>query len=231
MKKTVVLGVLFILPLVVYLFFASGVTNFGKLPILNPRIDWSEGSSAAALEGKISLIIFLGDAVSENKGYLFNFNQKIYKRFSEYECEARRYHNEFDYVVHRDRTFNKAAIFSSTQDSGNLELDYNTGQISLISKYPITNPDNKSQKILVTNYQDKYTINYFYNRVLINNYNNVIRKWDTLQITRLNTTNVVKFSGKNTLEYLSGVGLTVQLTQDKDTHFRFLVNILVSKNG
>lgn len=85
MKKTVVLGVLFILPLVVYLFFASGVTNFGKLPILNPRIDWSEGSAAAALEGKISLIIFLGDAVSENKGYLFNFNQKIYKRFSEFE--------------------------------------------------------------------------------------------------------------------------------------------------
>lgn len=85
MKKTVVLGVLFILPLVVYLFFASGVTNFGKLPILNPRIDWSEGSSAAALEGKISLIIFLGNAVSENKGYLFNFNQKIYKRFSEFE--------------------------------------------------------------------------------------------------------------------------------------------------
>lgn len=85
MKKTVVLGVLFILPLVVYLFFASGVTNFGKLPTLNPRIDWPEGSAAAELEGKISLIIFLGNAVSENKGYLFNFNQKIYKRFSEFE--------------------------------------------------------------------------------------------------------------------------------------------------
>lgn len=85
MKKTVVLGVLFILPLVVYLFFASGVTNFGKLPTLNPRIDWSKGSAATALEGKISLIIFLGNAVSENKGYLFNFNQKIYKRFSEFE--------------------------------------------------------------------------------------------------------------------------------------------------
>lgn len=85
MKKTVVLGVLFILPLVVYLFFASGVTNFGKLPTLNPRIDWPEGFAAAELEGKISLIIFLGNAVSENKGYLFNFNQKIYKRFSEFE--------------------------------------------------------------------------------------------------------------------------------------------------
>lgn len=85
MKKTLVLGVLFILPLVVYLFFASGVTNFGKLPTLNPRIDWSKGPDAATLEGKISLIIFLGNAVSQNKGYLFNFNQKIYKRFSEFE--------------------------------------------------------------------------------------------------------------------------------------------------
>ena len=85
MKKTVVLGVLFILPLVVYLFFASGVNNFGKLPTLTPKIYWSEASSASALEGKISLIIFLGNAVDENKGYLFNFNQKIYKRFSEFE--------------------------------------------------------------------------------------------------------------------------------------------------
>jgi hypothetical protein len=158
------------------------------------------------------------------------YNNKTLKTI-EYECEARRYHNEFDYAVHRDRTFNKAAIFSTTQDSGNLELDYNTGQISLISKYPITAPDNKSQKILVTNSQDKYTINYFYNRVLKNYYNSTIRKWDTLQIKRVETSNVVKFSGKNTLEYLSGAGLNVQLIQDKDTHFRYLVNILVSKNG
>lgn len=85
MKKTVVLGVLFILPLVVYLFFASGVTNFGKLPTLNPKIDWSTTSASKVLEGKISLIVFLGNAVDQNKGYLFNLNQKIYKRFSAFE--------------------------------------------------------------------------------------------------------------------------------------------------
>jgi hypothetical protein len=66
---------------------------------------------------------------------------------------------------------------------------------------------------------------------LKNYYNSTIRKWDTLQIKRVETSNVVKFSGKNTLEYLSGAGLNVQLIQDKDTHFRYLVNILVSKNG
>jgi hypothetical protein len=84
MKKPVVLGVLFILPLVVYLFFASGVTNFGRLPVLKENISWSIEETFPPLKGKISLLIFLGNAANENKGYLFNFNQKIYKRFSEF---------------------------------------------------------------------------------------------------------------------------------------------------
>lgn len=84
MKKPLVLGILFILPLVVYLFFASGVTNFGRLPVLNENISWSVEETFPPLKGKISLLIFLGKAADENKGYLFNFNQKIYKRFSEF---------------------------------------------------------------------------------------------------------------------------------------------------
>lgn len=84
MKKSLVLGVLFILPLVVYLFFASGVTNFGRLPVLNDNISWPVEETFPPLKGKISLLIFLGKAANENKGYLFNFNQKIYKRFSEF---------------------------------------------------------------------------------------------------------------------------------------------------
>ena len=38
MKKIVVLVVLFILPLVAYLFFASGVNNFGRLPVLKEKV-------------------------------------------------------------------------------------------------------------------------------------------------------------------------------------------------
>ena len=37
-KKKIVLGVLFIFPIVVYLFFASGKNNFAKLPILSENI-------------------------------------------------------------------------------------------------------------------------------------------------------------------------------------------------
>ena len=36
--KKIVLGILFVFPLLVYLFFASGKNNFAKLPILSEKI-------------------------------------------------------------------------------------------------------------------------------------------------------------------------------------------------
>ena len=39
LKKYLVLGILFIFPIVVYLFFATGVNNFAKLPVLTKSID------------------------------------------------------------------------------------------------------------------------------------------------------------------------------------------------
>ena len=39
MKKYLVLIVLFVLPLVAYLFFASGINNFAKLPVLTENIE------------------------------------------------------------------------------------------------------------------------------------------------------------------------------------------------
>jgi hypothetical protein len=38
MKKNIVLFVLFILPIVAYLFFASGVNSFTTLPTVTPKI-------------------------------------------------------------------------------------------------------------------------------------------------------------------------------------------------
>ena len=86
MKKTLVLVTLFVLPIVIYLFFASGVTNFGKLATLTenvPEIDF-EGN-AVSLEGKITVLGFLGRDVENKKGNAFNLNQKIYKRFYEFK--------------------------------------------------------------------------------------------------------------------------------------------------
>jgi hypothetical protein len=85
MKKTFVLVVLFVLPLVVYMFFASGVTHFGKLPVLaGPVDDLNRFDTEAQLQGRITILGFLGNAVSEKKGNVFNLNQKIYKPFYEF---------------------------------------------------------------------------------------------------------------------------------------------------
>ena len=85
MKKYIVLSVLFVLPLVVYLFFASGVNNFAKLPIVtNTVVDVSEFSDEQ-FKDKITILGFLGNDVSLKKGSALNLNQKIYKRFHGFE--------------------------------------------------------------------------------------------------------------------------------------------------
>ena len=92
MKKTLVLLVLFVLPIVAYLFFASGVNNFGKLPILTENVkDVSILDDTFSLKNKITVLGFLGRDVANKKGNVFNINQKIYKRFYEF--------NDFQFVI------------------------------------------------------------------------------------------------------------------------------------
>lgn len=92
MKKVFVLVVLFILPIVAYLFFASGINNFGKLPILTENVsDISTIDPAFTLQDKITILGFLGDEVELKKGNAFNLNQKIYKPFYEF--------NDFQFVM------------------------------------------------------------------------------------------------------------------------------------
>ena len=82
-KKTFVLGVLFVLPLVAYLFFASGVNNFGRLPIMTSAVEeLPENEAAVVLANKISIVGYLGSDLSQRQVNMFNLNQKIYKRFS-----------------------------------------------------------------------------------------------------------------------------------------------------
>ncbi len=85
MKKTFVLVVLFVLPLVAYLFFASGVNNFGRLPTLTENVsDLDAMETDVRLQDKITILGFLGRDASLRKGNAFNLNQKIYKRFYEF---------------------------------------------------------------------------------------------------------------------------------------------------
>ncbi|TXN37059.1 hypothetical protein FVB32_01865 [Flagellimonas hymeniacidonis] len=85
MKKAFVLIVLFVFPLVAYLFFASGINNFGRLPILTENIpNVSQLDNEVNLDNKITILGFLGSEIGQKKGNAFNLNQKIYKRFSDF---------------------------------------------------------------------------------------------------------------------------------------------------
>ena len=68
MKKAFVLIVLFIFPVVAYLFFASGVHNFGRLPVLTKNVkDVSVIDKNVTLNNKITILGFLGSDVDFKK--------------------------------------------------------------------------------------------------------------------------------------------------------------------
>lgn len=97
MKKNLVLGSLFILPIVAYLFFASGIYNFAHLPVITTGVDEvapftlseikQDNAATTPLRFKdhITLLAYVGDQLKANIGYTANINLTIYKYFQEYE--------------------------------------------------------------------------------------------------------------------------------------------------
>lgn len=90
MKKNIVLFVLFILPIVAYLFFASGVNSFTKLPVITPKVadfgNWkSLDNQKVSLNGKVTILGFSGTELLKNRGNFFNLNQKIYQRYHDFK--------------------------------------------------------------------------------------------------------------------------------------------------
>lgn len=85
MKKYTVLFVLFMLPIVAYLFFASGVNSFAKLPVITKSIPEitnfkSIDSDKVLLTNKITILGFTGSNLMNKKGNYFNLIEKIYTK-------------------------------------------------------------------------------------------------------------------------------------------------------
>ena len=95
MRKYFVLTILFVLPLVVYLFFASGINNFAKLPILTKNIKDISSISDVSLKDKITILGFFGKNIQDRYGDAGNLNQEIYKRFNEFK--------DFQFVIIQPR--------------------------------------------------------------------------------------------------------------------------------
>lgn len=97
MKKKLVLIALFVLPVVVYLFFATGVYNFDTLPVVLENTDELSAypisevatpfneTTPLVLEDRVTVVGYLGDALKDNPGYTGNLNLAIYKYYQEFE--------------------------------------------------------------------------------------------------------------------------------------------------
>lgn len=84
-KKRVVLFLLFIFPLICFLILSTGKNNFSKLPLATANVlDISTIDATKTFKGNISVVCFLGEDMAANQGGFFNLNEKIYKKFIEY---------------------------------------------------------------------------------------------------------------------------------------------------
>ncbi|MCH4821936.1 hypothetical protein ML462_02020 [Gramella lutea] len=90
MKKFLVLGILFALPITAYLFFASGKNNFAKLPVLTENVkDVSEfqtnSKEQISFKDHISVVAFFGSNLEDIKGNTFNLDKKILEKYYEFD--------------------------------------------------------------------------------------------------------------------------------------------------
>lgn len=90
MKKFFVIFVLFALPLGAYLFFASGVNNFARLPVLTQEIyqlesfDQEEEKINATFDGKITILSFPGRDPLDYLTNAYHLAEKIYDPYAEF---------------------------------------------------------------------------------------------------------------------------------------------------
>ncbi|MFN2261007.1 MAG: hypothetical protein ABR595_02945 [Psychroflexus sp.] len=87
MKKYAVLIILFVLPLVAYLFFASGVNSFGKLPTLKENLTELHNFETDSIQFKnhITILTFFGNDFNIKKVHAFNMKEKIYDRYHKFK--------------------------------------------------------------------------------------------------------------------------------------------------
>ncbi len=158
-KKYLVLGTLFLLPLSMYVFFASGKDNFGRLPVLTESITEIDAFSSAEndtvqLKDNITILCFFGKDPMSNKANAFNLVHKIYKKNREFldfqlvvllpkgsENLATELNKKLSEVANTDRwkfvygtPENIEKVFNSLQTEYLLQPDYSSPYVFIIDK-------------------------------------------------------------------------------------------------
>ena len=88
-KKYLILSFLFFFPIFIYIFFASGINNFARLPILTTNVldiqSINGNIQGISLKDNISILGFWGGDINLRKSEALNLNQKIYRRFFQFQ--------------------------------------------------------------------------------------------------------------------------------------------------
>jgi len=159
MKKNFVLFFLFIFPIVAYLFFASGVNSFTRLPIITKNIPEFENlktvdNQTIQLSNKITILGFTGTDINAKKGNFFNLNQKIYEKYSEFkdfqivfiapigtEKQTEEFKSKIDKISNLSRWHYVFAtpsaitkLYNSLQLKGKLDANLGTSSVFIIDK-------------------------------------------------------------------------------------------------
>ena len=86
-KKKIVLFLLFIFPLICFLWLSTGRNNFTKLPVLTEDVkDIATLTEAKDISFKnnVTVLCFLGNDLDTKQTQILNLNEKIYKKFYDY---------------------------------------------------------------------------------------------------------------------------------------------------
>ena len=88
-KKYLILSFLFFFPIFIYIYFASGINNFARLPILTTNVldiqSINGNLQGISLKDNISILGFWGGDINLRKSEALNLNQKIYRRFYQFQ--------------------------------------------------------------------------------------------------------------------------------------------------
>ncbi|MAZ73768.1 MAG: hypothetical protein CMC70_11555 [Flavobacteriaceae bacterium] len=159
MKKYIILIVLFLLPISVYLFFATGVNNFVKLPVVSEDVKElsmfkSVDGTNLQLEDKITVLLFFGKDSQSKKANAFNLAHKIYKKnyqFEEFQFVTLITDTELETITKLKEELSEIenpknwkfavgtpeaieAVFYSLETKGALDENFSTNNVFIVDK-------------------------------------------------------------------------------------------------
>ncbi len=159
MKKYLVLGILFILPITAYIFFAMSTNHFKPLPIISQSVAELDGfktldGKPVQLENRITVLGFFGNNLEAHRAYAYNLAQKIYSKnhgFKEFqfvillpngaEEQARSIEEKLKQVAPTDAWFfafgadeDITRVFQSLNSNITLDPDLSTPYVFIVDK-------------------------------------------------------------------------------------------------